>query len=190
MAAPHTQWQEANANGNGNKAFPAGLVTLVWRAQGLKGRMKGKERLKANSRLPTKQGEVTLPRCNLHILLLFLQVSVGSTAMAKMRMGQVDLRSQFCVVLRCICEAKWELLKEGWRCRPRYEWYHLMPQCFSCLKGSLSYPSQFFPDVETQIIYQNVIPLECINYITPKQERDGIKCNHTQSSHPVKSLVG
>lgn len=38
---------------------------------------------------------------------------MGSTTTASLRMGEADLPSQFYVALHCICEAKWELLKEG-----------------------------------------------------------------------------
>lgn len=74
----------------------------------------------------------------------------GAQLCLSMRMGEADLPSQSYVALHCICEAKWERLKEGWRCHPRYEWYHLMPQCLSCLRESLIHPSEFFPDAETQ----------------------------------------
>lgn len=99
----------------------------------------------------------TFPKSSFHSLLLSLQVSVGCTAgpcgiqlCLSMRMGEADSPSQSCAALHCICEAKWERLKEGWRCHPRYEWYHLKPQCLACLRGSLIHPSKFCPDAETQ----------------------------------------
>lgn len=58
-----------------------------------------------------------------------------------------------------------------------------MPQCFSGLRGSLSRPSEFFPDVETQIINLHFIQLDCINYIAPMQE--GINMQHQMQPHKL-----
>lgn len=71
--------------------------------------------VKVHSRGTLRQ--TTFPKCSLHSLLLALQVSVSVHSKHQlclsMRMGEANLPSQSYVALHCICEAKWERLKEG-----------------------------------------------------------------------------